>query len=430
MATHKFVEFVKFVSAPALFARILTRVWPHTALAFGRGLNQAVSMSPLVRFWLLLCLGLPTANSREIGGWRSDGYHVFPGGDLQAALDQAAANPTNKVVRVHAGVYQPKGAAQALIWFNRVHDGIHMQAMGEVILSAVGNEPTDGQKAARKALVNHVVYFGDGVGQDTVLEGFRITGANHFVTTQPPGIEPCSTFKKDLFFYADGGAIKIFGHSSPTLRRLEIVDNYASPCAGGISVQQQWPAESTAPAPVRIESCLFYNNRSQITGAAVDLLPGSSAVISNCLFIGNVANLGINYLSANQAQPEFTNSAPLTVFPTSSVLVQHCTFTGNRNGVDDLGHRSVYANCLFWRNGLGGAYYAGERYDLDLEDAAQVTGCVFGGQVIDRRKVISKATNAFDAPDPRFDAQFRPTAPEYADAGIRSPMTLPQPIQP
>ena len=43
-----------------------------------------------------------------------------------------------------------------------------------------------------------------------------------------------------------------------------------------------------------IENCVFRNNRAQITGAAVDLLPGSSAVISNCLFTGNLANTGSN----------------------------------------------------------------------------------------------------------------------------------------
>jgi hypothetical protein len=228
--------------------------------------------------------------------------------------------------------------------------------------------------------------------------------------------------KKDLFFYADGGAIKIFGHSSPTLRRLQIVDNYASPCAGGVSVQQQWLPDNSVPAPVRIEDCLFFENRSQITGAAVDLLPGSSAVISNCLFIGNIANLGINYISSNPTQPDFTNSAPVTVFPSSRAVVQHCTFTGNRNGVEDLGHQSIYQNCVFWQNDLRGAFYGGDRYDLDIEEQAQVIGCTFGGPVLDPHKVVSGINNTFNAPDPHFDSTYKPASPEYAGAGIRSPI--------
>ena len=87
---------------------------------------------------------------------------------------------------------------------------------------------------------------------------------------------------------------------------------------------------------------MFLGNRSPITGAAVDLLPGSSAVISNCLFAANMANLGSNYISSHPDQPEFTNSAPLTVFPGSRAVVQRCTFQGNRNGVDDLGRQSRY----------------------------------------------------------------------------------------
>ena len=384
-------------------------------------------MSPLAMLFPLLCASAPVAASGISQGWRSDGYHVLPGGDLQQAVEAAALNPTNKVVRVHAGIYRPRAKGQALIWFNRSHNGVRLEAIGEVTLTANNNEVTGSDSPAPAAVVNHVVYFGDGIGGDTVLEGFRISGANHFVTTQPPEIEPDTSFKKDLFFYADGGAIKIFGHSAPTLRRLEIVDNYASPCAGGISIQQKWAADAPAPAPVRIESCLFYRNRSQITGAAVDLLPGSSAVISNCLFVGNVANLGVNFISADQAQPEFTNSAPLTVFPTSRAVVQQCTFTGNRNGIEDLGHRSIYQNCAFWRNELRGGFYGENPYDLYIEDEAQVTGCVFGGSVMDRRGVVSKLANAFKAPDPRFDSQFKPASLQYARAGIRSPISLPKP---
>jgi hypothetical protein len=154
----------------------------------------------------------------------------------------------------------------------------------------------------------------------------------------------------------------------------------------------------------------------------VDLLPGSSAVISNCLFVGNIANLGVNYISENKIHPEFTNSAPLTVFPTSRAVVHQCTFTGNRNAVDDLGNQSLYQNCVFWRNNLGGAFYAGDRYELDVEDHAQVSGCLFGGPVVDPQAVISRLSNVFNAPEPKFDAEFRPAEAVYETAGFRSPI--------
>jgi hypothetical protein len=142
-------------------------------------------------------------------------------------------------------------------------------------------------------------------------------------------------------------------------------------------------------------------------------------VISNCLFVGNIANLGSNYISANPAQPEFTNSAPLTVFPTSRAVVQRCTFTNNRNGVEDLGRNSLYQNCIFWQNALNGAFYGGKRYDLNIQDRARVNGCIFGGPVLASEGIISKSDNRFDGPDPKFDAQFRPASALYKEAGFR-----------
>jgi hypothetical protein len=183
-------------------------------------------------------------------------------------------------------------------------------------------------------VVNHVVFFGNGVSSRTVMQGFKLTGANHFLTKDPPEVEVDASLPRGLFYYADGGAVKIFGASYPTLRDLQIVNNYASPCAGGVSIEQAGQGGGTNQSAVLLENCIFRNNRAQITGAAVDLLPGSSAIISNCLFVGNIANLGINYISENRAAPEFTNSAPLTVFPGSRVTVLNSTFTGNRNGVE------------------------------------------------------------------------------------------------
>jgi hypothetical protein len=384
-------------------------------------LQQSESMSPLARLVLLFFAGAEAAYCSS-PACKPDGYHVFPGGSIQEALDAAAHNPTNKIVRVHAGVYRPNGRGQALIFFNRAHDGIRVEAIGEVTLSAANSDLADPKDPASPAIVNHVVYFGDGISDATVLQGFRITGANHFVSMEPPEIEPNAGLKRNMFFYADGGAIKVFGRSSPTLRQLTVFENYASPCAGGISVQQQWLESESAPPPVRIQDCVFRQNRSQITGAAVDLLPGSSALITNCLFVANIANLGVNYISPNPAQPEFTNSAPLTVFPTSRAIVQSCTFVGNRNGAEDLGHRSIYQNCIFWHNDLAGGFYEAERYDIDVEDQGQVTGCVFGGRILDRRGLVSDSKNVFHASDPEFDAGFTPHSAACAGAGARVPI--------
>jgi len=352
--------------------------------------------------------------------WQPDGWHVYPGESIQESLDQAARNPTNKIVKVHAGVYQPDSKRQALIWFNRLHDGIRLEAVGEVTLTAANPDLADPKSSAYPAVVNHVVFFGNGVSGRTVIQGFKLTGANHFLTKDPPEVEADASLPRGLFYYADGGAVKIFGASYPTLRDLQIVNNYASPCAGGVSVEHAGQGGGTSPSAVVLENCIFRNNRAQVTGAAVDLLPGSSAIISNCLFVGNIANLGINYISENKAAPEFTNSAPLTVFPGARVTVLNSTFTGNRNGAEDLGEKSIYQNCLFWKNSLGGAFYEGQRYELDARGNAHVAGCFFGGPVLDPNRVISRSKNKlFALADPLFDAHFQAKAVEYENVGFR-----------
>ena len=41
------------------------------------------------------------------------------------------------------------------------------------------------------------------------------------------------------------------------------------------------------------------------------------------------------------------------------------------------------------------------------------------GETNDLRGTIDRAVNTFDPPDPRFDAQFVPQAPEYGAVGYR-----------
>ena len=104
--------------------------------------------------------------------------HVYPDDDLQAALDRAAQEGIRSVV-VHAGTYRPPEPRQALIWFNKRHNGLVVRAEGDVTLTAANEALADRQAASFPAVVNHVVYFGDGVGPTTTLSGFKITGAHH-----------------------------------------------------------------------------------------------------------------------------------------------------------------------------------------------------------------------------------------------------------
>lgn len=346
-----------------------------------------------------------------------DGFHVHPGDKIQEAVELAGKNKTNKVVKVHAGEYRPDSIRQAMVWFNKAHDGVRLEAVGEVTLTAANAQLAKPSEQGFPAVVNHIVYFGNGISSNTVLKGFRLTGANGFSTKEGTRqMEPDVTVPKNWFFFSDGGAIKVFGKSYPTLRDLEIVDNFTSPCGAGVSVQHQGFNQDS----VLMENCVFRKNRAQATGAALDLLAGSAARILNCLFVGNVSNTGEDPVAKQSGERPFINSGAVTIFQNSRAEVIGCTFTGNRNGIDDMGGASSYVDCIFYDNNIDGGLKEAARYDLALPiGAKKVSGCRFNGTLHDREKAISAESNLLGAPDPKFDANFVPQAAEYKDAGYR-----------
>jgi parallel beta helix pectate lyase-like protein len=345
-------------------------------------------------------------------------YHVYPQGRIQDALEAAAKDPVNKTVYVHAGTYRPAGRGQALIWFNARHDGITLEAVGDVTLTAANPEIADPRSPSSPAVVNHVVYFGDGISSKTRLRGFRITGANNF-TMGSGDRSPIESddIRKTPFFFTDGGGIKIYARSYPTIEDVEIRANYTSPCGAGVSVEHLGQIQDCA----RFRNCIFRNNGTQTTGSGADLLHGSWAAFENCLFVGNVSNMGVDYvglLTGGEYHPEHGSGA-MTVFEGSRATVSRSTFTGNWNGVDDGGTGSTYVDSIFWKNTLAGGISSGARYELDILDGSGVKGTFILGDVDDLRGTISREANTFDPPDPRFDLRFVPQAPEYRAVGYR-----------
>jgi hypothetical protein len=357
---------------------------------------------------------------------------VFPGGDIQAALEELAARPHKGTVRVHAGTYRPAAPGQAFLFFNARHDGITLEAVGEVVLTAANPKIADPNAPSYPAVVNHVVYFGDGVSAATTLRGFKITGANGFIsgpsdllsvhtadelersasyrTLADSPIESCRRLKKTHYFYADGGGILIYGRSYPTIERVEISGNYSSVCAGGVSVQNHNEGSGDT---VRFRDCVFRDNRAAVAGSGVDVLTaGSRVAFENCLFVGNLSNDGID---ANGG-PGY---AALTVFPGARVTVNRCTFTGNRNGVDDRGRGSIYRKSIFWHNDRKGGTCAQINYELAIRAAEGVSRCLIDGETVDLLGTVSGADNAFAPPDPRFDQNYRPHNKAYRGIGFR-----------
>jgi len=347
-------------------------------------------------------------------------YHVYPGESIQDTLEKAAKDPLRKRIKVHAGTYRPSAKGEALIWFNARHDGITLETDGDVILTAANPEIADPKAPSYPAVVNHVVYFGDRISRKTVFRGFKITGANHFVSGsgQTSPIESNTSLKKSPFFYTDGGGIKIFGESSPTIEDVEIAENYASPCGGGVSVEQVGFNRN----PVLFKNVVFRDNRAQNTGSAVDLLSGSSAIIDNSLFVGNISNIGNDELSRTAGQEPYNHpygSGALTVFAGSSAEVRNSTFTDNGAGVDDKGSSSSYYQTIFWNNAHSGGISHGPRYELDLLDGGRVRGCFIHGNANDIRGIIDRSQNRFDPPAPNFDLNYVPRSIEYSGIGYR-----------
>lgn len=349
---------------------------------------------------------------------KADAFHVYPGGSVQEALDAAARDAVRKTVIVHAGTYRPAAPGQALIWFNARHDGLTVKAEGEVTLTAANPDLADPNAHSHPAVVNHVVYFGDGISRRTVFRGFKITGANNFTTGsgEKSPIES-DDVRKTLFFYSDGGGIKVYARSFPTIENVEVRGNYTSPCGGGVSVEHLVePRES-----VVFRNCVFRDNRTQTTGSAFDLLHYSKATLENCLFVGNVSNMGVDYvgiLAGGEFHPD-NGSGAMTVFAGAQAIVRRCTFTGNWNGVDDAGTGSRYVDSIFWQNTAKGGISPGRRYEIDIEDGSGVKSCFIHGDIDDLRHTIGRDANTLAAPDPQFDAQFVPRSPVYAAAGYR-----------
>jgi len=384
-----------------------------------RALLRSLAIAPLVHLRGVASTQSPAHASGIELDEGSHTYHVYPQGSIQAALEAAARDKVNKTVSVHAGTYRPSAKGQALVWFNERHDGITLQAVGDVTLTAANPQISDPQAPSHPAIVNHVVYFGDGITPKTVFRGFRITGARNFTmgSGEKSPIES-DAIRKTPFFFADGGGIKVYARAYPTIEQVEIVGNYTTPCGGGVSVEHLGMVQET----VLFRDCIFRNNRTQITGAALDLLHGSRATLENCLFVGNLANLGVDYvgmLGGAEYHAEHGSGA-LTVFEGSRASVSRCTFTGNWNGVDDNGTGSTYVDSIFWMNSLPGGISPGPRYELDITDGSGVRGSFIHGDVNDLRGTIDKHANTFDPQDPRFDAHFVPTAPQYASVGYRA----------
>ncbi len=362
---------------------------------------------------------------------------VHAGENIQTALDEAARKTPKAIVRVHPGEYRPSKPGQALIYFNAQHDGIELEGLGNVVLSASNPDIADPKARSYPSVVNHVVYFGDGVSNNTVLRNLKITGGNGY-TEGPPGlldiktvdelnrsarfrayespIEANGKMEKTHEFYCDGSGILVYGHSYPTIQNVEISGNYGRVCGGGVSIQHR---TDTIIEPVRFHNCVFRNNRAAVSGAAIDVFShGSWVELDNCLFVKNENEEKLDLDPGAKAIFPEHGFGVLSVFPNCRATVRNCTFANNRSAVDDRGVNSEYVRCIFWNNSRAGNLKK-PHYELNVNESTYVDGCFIHGEINDVRTVLSRANNRFDPINPDFDDAFHPRQSEYSAVGYR-----------
>ena len=141
--------------------------------------------------------------------------------------------------------------------------------------------------------MNHVVYFGDGVSPQDRAARLQDHQAPANFTSGIGEKSPIESdeIRKTTFFYTDGGGIK-------SLRAILSDRSSASRCSAITRARAAAACRSSTWAVIAgigaLPDCIFRDNRTQTTGSAVDLLHGSHATIENCLFVGNVANMGVD----------------------------------------------------------------------------------------------------------------------------------------
>ncbi|MCR9199602.1 MAG: hypothetical protein NXI04_13220 [Planctomycetaceae bacterium] len=338
-----------------------------------------------------------------------------PGDDLQAALDLAATATDDRRLILLPGVHYASRPSFCLLAVTARHEGVTIEGREGTILS--GRSASDPERA----VVSHVLYCGHGLTEATQIRHLVIRDAGGVaISTGVPreflGRES-AVLQRGLFFQLDGGAVKVFGNSSPVFDAILFENNATMLCGGAVSIEHQ----GVCANPVQFLNCRFIGNRCPATGSAVDVLEGSLAQLENCLFVGNIGNTGMEDVK-NRFGLTYNakhGSGALTVFPGSRARVSRCTFWDNWNGVDDHGPGSQYSRCLFIDNDASDGSRPGHPYEVDIIAPNSVVDCVFHAKTPDLRGTVSADSNTFLTTDPSLDEHFVPAAESCRDVGYR-----------
>ena len=144
-----------------------------------------------------------------------------------------------------------RARGQALIWFNARHDGITLEAVGR--RHPHRRQPRDRRspraQLSRRSSTTSSISATASRGRPCCAAS-RSPAPNNFTTGsgEKSPIES-DDIRKTPFFYTDGGGIKIYARSYPTIEYVEVYGNYTSPCGGGVSVEHLGQVQDSRALP-------------------------------------------------------------------------------------------------------------------------------------------------------------------------------------
>lgn len=324
-------------------------VWPHAlslALILWLGGASAVQARDNTAVIAATCPGGTTlyVNGNATGAESGDSWqNAFT--TLQDALALAATCPTVSEIWVAQGVYYPdEGATQTdndRTSTFQLRNNLALYggfAGNETFLNERDwlsnvtvlsgdldqNDPlkdTDGVITSPLAITGlnaYRVVLSNGVANTAMLDGFTITGGKAEGMQSSRCNQQCGGgMNNDL--------------SSPTLRNLRVIGNYAANHGGGMYNLYSQPS---------LENVTFKANYSKLSGGGI-YNSNSSPTITNSLFSGNLA------ASRGGAIYNNTNSSP---------LITNATMSGNRASgragaiYNDSNSNPILTNTILWNN--------------------------------------------------------------------------------
>jgi len=240
---------------------------------------------------------------------------VSPGMNIQHALDFVATHNELETLVFKEGSY----LLEYPLVLDQRHDGIRLTGNSENPESIV----LDGQNKTQIVII-------DGISSKQpvqfTINGITLQNGNSNERALRRNIAnqrwtvPQTWGRYSAYANFDGAGVLILGKSFGEISNCIIRGCEARYCGAGISLQQYYGPgftnEDDYLQPVYIREVQFANNKARDTGADIDLLPVSYAVIKDCLFEGSRSNTDYNK----------KRHGVITIFPESLAIITNNKF--------------------------------------------------------------------------------------------------------